>query len=47
MSAYFDEGSSSAERRQARTPSVIVIGGGMAGLAAARTLADASFKVEG
>ncbi|KAK0589349.1 hypothetical protein LWI29_013045 [Acer saccharum] len=36
---------SNAERTQARSPSVIVIGGGMAGVAAARTLHDASFKV--
>ncbi|KAJ4728963.1 Polyamine oxidase [Melia azedarach] len=33
------------EGRQARSPSVVVIGGGMAGVAAARTLHDASFKV--
>ncbi|XP_044480450.1 polyamine oxidase 2-like [Mangifera indica] len=36
---------SNVERRQARSPSVIVIGGGMAGVAAARALHDASFKV--
>ncbi|XP_044480453.1 polyamine oxidase 2-like [Mangifera indica] len=36
---------SKAERRQARSPSVIVIGGGMAGVAAARALNVASFKV--
>ncbi|KAK3183349.1 hypothetical protein Dsin_030635 [Dipteronia sinensis] len=36
---------SNAGRTQARSPSVIVIGGGMAGVAAARTLHDASFKV--
>lgn len=34
------------ERRKGRTtPSVIVIGGGIAGLAAARALHDASFQV--
>ncbi|XP_027343369.1 polyamine oxidase 2-like isoform X1 [Abrus precatorius] len=32
-------------RQQERTPSVIVIGGGMAGIAAARALHDASFQV--
>lgn len=32
-------------RQQERTPSVIVIGGGMAGIAAARALQDASFQV--
>ena len=32
-------------RRQERSPSVIVIGGGMAGVAAARALHDASFQV--
>lgn len=32
-------------RPQKRSPSVIVIGGGIAGLAAARALQDASFKV--
>ncbi|XP_044503611.1 polyamine oxidase 2-like isoform X2 [Mangifera indica] len=36
---------SNVERGQARSPSVIVIGGGMAGVAAARALHDASFKV--
>jgi polyamine oxidase len=30
---------------QERSPSVIVIGGGMAGIAAARALQDASFQV--
>lgn len=30
---------------QERTPSVIVIGGGVAGIAAARALQDASFQV--
>lgn len=33
------------ERKQATSPSVIVIGSGMAGIAAARTLFDASFQV--
>ncbi|KAJ4977247.1 hypothetical protein NE237_002353 [Protea cynaroides] len=37
--------SSNAERRQACSPSVIVIGGGFAGIAAARALYDASFRV--
>ncbi|KAF8043541.1 hypothetical protein BT93_A1760 [Corymbia citriodora subsp. variegata] len=37
--------SSSTKGRQARSPSVIVIGGGIAGLAAARALYDASFQV--
>lgn len=32
-------------RQQERSPSVIVIGGGMAGVAAARALQDASFQV--
>lgn len=32
-------------QEQERTPSVIVIGGGMAGIAAARALHDASFQV--
>ncbi|GAA0154560.1 hypothetical protein Leryth_001711 [Lithospermum erythrorhizon] len=36
---------SAAERKLARTPSVIVIGSGFAGIAAARALHDASFKV--
>ncbi|XP_044492295.1 polyamine oxidase 2-like [Mangifera indica] len=36
---------SNADMRQARSPSVVVIGAGMAGLAAARVLHDASFKV--
>lgn len=30
---------------QERSPSVIIIGGGMAGIAAARALQDASFQV--
>ncbi|KAE9596324.1 hypothetical protein Lal_00048834 [Lupinus albus] len=34
-----------AARQQERSPSVIVIGGGMAGVAAARALQDASFQV--
>jgi len=33
------------EKQQGRSPSVIVIGGGMAGIAAARALHDASFQV--
>ena len=33
------------ERQQATSPSVIVIGAGMAGIAAARALHDASFRV--
>lgn len=37
--------SSSTKGGQARSPSVIVIGGGIAGLAAARALYDASFQV--
>ncbi|CAK7346625.1 unnamed protein product [Dovyalis caffra] len=37
--------SSNEGRRQARSPSVIVIGGGIAGVAAARALHDASFQV--
>lgn len=37
--------SSSTKGSQARSPSVIVIGGGIAGLAAARALYDASFQV--
>ena len=37
---YSNEGSG-----QARSPSVIVIGGGIAGVAAARALYDASFQV--
>lgn len=36
---------SNAERRQAGSPSVIVIGGGVAGISAARALHDASFQV--
>jgi len=32
-------------KQQGRSPSVIVIGGGMAGIAAARALHDASFQV--
>ncbi|CAN0897442.1 Polyamine oxidase 2 [Linum grandiflorum] len=36
---------SSSGKRQGGSPSVIVIGGGMAGLAAARALSDASFQV--
>lgn len=32
-------------RRQSGSPSVIVIGGGIAGVAAARALHDASFQV--
>ncbi|KAM7468335.1 hypothetical protein LguiB_015897 [Lonicera macranthoides] len=36
---------SNIERRQAASPSVIVIGGGFAGIAAARALHDASFEV--
>lgn len=36
---------SNAERRQAGSPSVIVIGGGVAGISAARALYDASFQV--
>ncbi|CAO2812850.1 unnamed protein product [Amaranthus hypochondriacus] len=36
---------STMERKQATSPSVIVIGSGMAGIAAARTLFDASFQV--
>lgn len=32
-------------KQQERSPSVIVIGGGMAGIAAARALHDASFQV--
>ena len=32
-------------KQQERSPSVIVIGGGMAGVAAARALHDASFQV--
>ncbi|EEF40859.1 polyamine oxidase 2 [Ricinus communis] len=36
---------SDAERREASSRSVIVIGGGMAGIAAARALYDASFQV--
>jgi len=31
--------------KKKRSPSVIVIGGGMAGISAARTLQDASFQV--
>lgn len=37
--------SNNADKGQARSPSVIVIGGGMAGVSAARALHDASFKV--
>ncbi|KDO44821.1 hypothetical protein CISIN_1g0100011mg, partial [Citrus sinensis] len=37
--------SNNAGKGQARSPSVIVIGAGMAGVAAARALHDASFKV--
>ena len=33
------------DKQQERSPSVIVIGGGMAGIAAARALQDASFQV--
>lgn len=33
------------ERRQTTSPSVIIIGAGMAGIAAARALHDASFQV--
>lgn len=36
---------STMEGKQATSPSVIVIGSGMAGIAAARTLFDASFQV--
>lgn len=36
---------STTDRRNAASPSVIVIGGGMAGIAAARALHDASFQV--
>ena len=36
---------SNVERRHASSPSVIVIGGGFAGIAAARALYDASFQV--
>ncbi|XP_059664870.1 polyamine oxidase 2-like isoform X2 [Cornus florida] len=36
---------SNVERRHAATPSVIVIGGGFAGISAARALHDASFQV--
>lgn len=36
---------SNEESRPETSPSVIVIGGGMAGVAAARTLHDASFQV--
>ncbi|KAG2324759.1 hypothetical protein Bca52824_007487 [Brassica carinata] len=36
---------STVEKMKKRTPSVIVIGAGMAGIAAARTLQDASFQV--
>lgn len=36
---------SSSEKGQVRSPSVIVIGGGIAGVAAARALHDASFQV--
>jgi len=35
----------SVSRQQERSPSVIVIGGGMSGVAAARALHDASFQV--
>lgn len=35
------------ERQQNVCPSVIVIGGGISGIAAARILHDASFKVSG
>jgi polyamine oxidase len=33
------------DQQSERSPSVIVIGGGMAGIAAARALHDASFQV--
>jgi len=33
------------DKQRGRSPSVIVIGGGMAGIAAARALHDASFQV--
>ena len=43
---YSDTSVSTVERmKKKRTPSVIVIGAGMAGIAAARTLQDASFQV--
>lgn len=38
-------GTQYAERKQSRSPSAIVIGGGFAGIAAARALHDASFQV--
>lgn len=37
--------SSNVEKRHTVSPSVIVIGGGFAGIAAARALHDASFQV--
>lgn len=37
--------SANTEGRSAASPSVIIIGGGMAGIAAARILQDASFQV--
>jgi polyamine oxidase len=40
-----EEGQPTIVRRRARSPSVIVIGGGVAGLAAARSLHDASIQV--
>ena len=43
---FSDTSVSTLERmKKKRTPSVIVIGAGMAGIAAARTLQDASFQV--
>ncbi|KAK2985588.1 hypothetical protein RJ640_002110, partial [Escallonia rubra] len=36
---------SNIERRHVASPSVIIIGGGFAGIAAARALQDASFQV--
>jgi polyamine oxidase len=37
--------STDEKMKKKRSPSVIVIGGGMAGISAARTLQDASFQV--
>lgn len=45
MFPYVVASRSDVEREQLLAPSVIVIGGGISGIAAARALCNASFKV--